>query len=82
MYLSCWDYLADKKKVVDFRSPVAGLRRKSRGGERTPGNSFERKYGCKIAATVLSNTSFTQTENYGLHNVDKKRSCLSLSNTA
>jgi hypothetical protein len=22
MYLWCWDDLADKKKVVDFRSPV------------------------------------------------------------
>jgi len=31
MYLWCWDYLADKKEVVDFRSPLAGLRRKSRG---------------------------------------------------
>jgi hypothetical protein len=65
MYLWCWDYLADKKKVVDFRSPVARLRRKSRGVERIPGNSFERKYGCKIAAILLSNTSFTHTGNYG-----------------
>jgi hypothetical protein len=37
--------LADKKKVVDFRSPVAALGRKSRGVERIAGNSFERKYG-------------------------------------
>jgi hypothetical protein len=73
--------LADKK-VVDFKSPVAGLRRKSRAVERIPGNSFERKYGCKIAAIVLSNTSFTQTGNYGLHDVDEKKSCLSLSSTA
>jgi hypothetical protein len=58
MYLWCWDYLADKKKVLDFRSPVAGLRRKSRGVERILG------YGCKIAAILLSNTSFTHTGNY------------------
>jgi hypothetical protein len=28
------------------------------------------------------NMSFTQTGNYGLHDVDEKRSCLSLSSTA
>jgi hypothetical protein len=68
--------LADEKKVVDFRSPVAGLRRKSRGVERIPGNSFERKYSGKIAAILLSDTSFTHTGNYGLHDVEEKRSCL------
>jgi hypothetical protein len=36
MYLWCWDDLADKKKVVDFRSPVAGLGRKSRGLRGSP----------------------------------------------
>jgi hypothetical protein len=65
MYLWCWDYLADKKKVVDFRSSVAGLRRKSRGVERIPRNSFDRKYSCKTAAILLSNTSFTHRGNYG-----------------
>jgi hypothetical protein len=65
MYLWCWDVLADKKKVVDFRSPAAGLGRKSRGVERIPGNSFERKYGCKTVAILLSSTPFTHTGNYG-----------------
>jgi hypothetical protein len=65
MYLWCWDDLADKKKVVDFRSPVAALGRKSRGVERIAGNSFERKYGCKTVAILLSSTSFTHTGNYG-----------------
>jgi hypothetical protein len=40
MYLWCGDDLADKKKVVDFRSPVAGLGRKSRGVERIPRKLF------------------------------------------
>ncbi len=65
MYLWCWDDLADKKKVVDFRSPVAGLGRKSRGVERIPGNSFERKCGRKAVAILISSTSFTHTGNYG-----------------
>jgi hypothetical protein len=61
MYLWCWDDLSDKKKVVDFRLPVAGLGRKSRGVERIPRNSFERKYGCKTVAILFSSTSFTHT---------------------
>jgi hypothetical protein len=73
MYLWCWDDLADKKKVVDFRSPVAGLGRKLRGVERIPRNSFERKYGCKIVAILLSSTSFTHTGNYGSTTSTKRR---------
>jgi hypothetical protein len=65
MYLWCWDDLADKKKVVDFRSPVAGLGRKWRGVERIPGNSFERKYGCKTVAILHWSTSFKHRGNYG-----------------
>jgi hypothetical protein len=48
MYLWCWDYLADKKKVVDFRSPVAGLRRKSRGVERIPGTLLRESTVAKL----------------------------------
>jgi hypothetical protein len=77
MYLWCWDDLADKKKVVDFRSPVAELGRKSRGLETIAGNSFERKYGCKTVAILLSSTSFTHRKLW-LHDVDEKRGCLSL----
>ncbi len=65
MYLWCWDDLADKKKVVDFRSLVAGLGRKSRGVERIPRNSFEKKYGWRTVAILLSSTSFTHRGNYG-----------------
>ncbi len=72
MYLWCWDDLADKK-VVDFRSPVAGLGRKWRGVERIPGNSFERKYGCKTVAILLWSTSFTHRGNYGSTTSTKTR---------
>jgi hypothetical protein len=76
MYLWCWDDLADKKKVVDFRSPVAGLGKKSRGVGRIPGNSFERKCRCKTGAILLSSTSFTHRKLW-LHDVDEKRGCQS-----
>jgi hypothetical protein len=64
--------LADKKKVVDFRSPVAGFGRKSKGVERIPGNSLERKYGCKTVAILLWRTSFTHTGNYGSTTLTKR----------
>jgi len=72
MYLWCWDDLVDKKKVVDFRSPVAGFGRKSRGVERIPENSFERRYGCKTVAILLWSTSFTHRGNYGSTTLTKR----------
>ncbi len=61
---------------MDFRSPVAGLGKKSRGVGRIPGNSFERKCRCKTGAILLSSTSFTHRKLW-LHDVDEKRGCQS-----
>jgi hypothetical protein len=49
--------------------------------EELRGNSFERKYGCKTVAILLSSTSFTHTKLW-LHDIDEKSGCLSLSSTA